>query len=164
MKMKAATANDIVALRAWLIANAMAKFKMQRERAEDAAHDAIVLGIINLGRYDAKQGQLRQWLLVIMLNKMKSGWRKSNREVSGEMADDVLMALVDEHPSPERALQIRQTVDLINDEMHNPVTGPLISGIMDDKTYVEMAADLNIPVGTIRSRISRMRDRLEGEL
>ena len=122
--------------------------------AEDLVHDTLL-------RAHDKRDTFRPgsdptpWLLAIMRNLFVSGWRKSATERKGH---DRVAAEPGEPapPSQEHSLRLRavaEAFDQLSDE-HREV---LHLVVIEGQSYRQAADMLDIPVGTLISRLSRAR-------
>jgi len=94
-------------LRAWaefydLYAAALYRFVLARvngdqEFAADITHDAIVLAVERIRRFDARKGRLWSWLCGIAVNKIREGRRSAARDA--QLAER-LEQVAPERPTP----------------------------------------------------------------
>jgi len=123
--------------------------------ADDLVQDCLLraLGRWHLRRPDAS---LRAWLFAILHNGFVSARRQAARRPQADLpAHDERPV----HPAQEHALMLDDVVaalDALPDE-HREVL--LLVGV-EDLTYEEAARVLDVPVGTVMSRLSRGRERL----
>jgi RNA polymerase sigma-70 factor (ECF subfamily) len=124
--------------------------------ADEVAAETFTRAFDQRRRYDTSREDARPWLLGIAANLLRRHWRSERRrldayvrsadatagaELSGPLAAELVAAL--------KALPRRQRE-------------PLLLLAWADLTYEEIGVALGIPVGTVRSRISRARVRLRG--
>jgi RNA polymerase sigma factor (sigma-70 family) len=122
--------------------------------AEDLVQEAVVRAYEKRASF-RKDRNLRAWLLAILHNCFVDGVRKRRSESvrllrAGELA-------ADHAPAPQehvvRLAQLRQTFMALPDEQRAALHLVAIEGL----AYQEAAAILNIPVGTLMSRLGRAR-------
>jgi RNA polymerase sigma-70 factor (ECF subfamily) len=130
--------------------------------AEDAAQEAFLRAWLHLASY-RPQASLRNWLYRIAVNAALDALR-NERGTPGDLES---VTSADQHPGPEaelyqreRARQVQQAV-LSLSESNRAV---LILREYGGLSYQEIAAALEIPVGTVMSRLSYARNRLRGLL
>jgi RNA polymerase sigma factor (sigma-70 family) len=105
--------------------------------------------------YDATRDDARAWLLGIAANLLHRHWRSERRRLdayarSGGREDGELSGpLAAELAAAVKALPRRERE-------------PLLLLAWADLSYEEIAHALDIPIGTVRSRISRARTKLRG--
>ena len=123
--------------------------------ADEIAAETFTRAFDRRRRYDTARKDARPWLLGIAANLMRRHWRSERRrleayarsaqheqgELSGPIAAELAAAL--------KALPRRERE-------------PLILFAWADLSYDEIAVALGLPLGTVRSRISRARGRLSG--
>ena len=140
------------------------------DQAHDIAQDTFLHAFEKLSTFRG-QSQFYSWLYRIALNAAVSARRKTRRvtasldvqrELTGvEPADEA------ERASPSVALEIserRQLVQKALQELSPEFRTVLVLKEMDDLKYEEIAEIVNIPVGTVRSRIHRARMELRAKL
>ena len=141
--------------------------------AEDVVQDAYERAC----RYFAafRGGSGRAWLLQIVRNVAYSTLRAQRRGVevslgSGTRAADeegVEMDIPAESPDPEATLAQRQDLAAMDDALNAlPVAWreSLILREVEALSYKEMARIMDVPIGTVMSRLSRARQALQREL
>lgn len=139
----------------------------RREEAEDLAQDAFVQAFVKLETFQGNSA-FYTWLYRIAFNLAMSRKRRKSPESSldarrellhdepkdaGETAGDRMLR-------EERAEQIRAGLGALSDE-HRSI---LVLREMDGCCYETIGEILNLPVGTVRSRLHRARLQLRDEL
>jgi RNA polymerase sigma-70 factor (ECF subfamily) len=122
--------------------------------AEDLVHETVVRAYEKRGSFHPDRN-LRGWLLAILHNCFVDGARKRRSESlrllrAGEVAQTHI-APPQEHVV--RLAQVRQTFMALPDEQRAALHLIAIEGL----SYQEAATILNIPVGTLMSRLGRAR-------
>lgn len=143
----------------------LARWLMRNDQdAEDVVQESF------LKAYKAQEsfrgGEARTWMLSIVRNTAMDFRRRGRSGAAtplGEQGHDP----VDASPDPERALleqsrreQVRQAISRLAEEFREVV----VLREMDGLSYKEIAAVLNVPMGTVMSRLSRARNLLLLEL
>jgi RNA polymerase sigma-70 factor, ECF subfamily len=127
------------------------------ERADDLVQDTLVRALIKQHLWQAGTN-LRAWLFTLMHNQNVNNARHSVREgwnIDVEVMSNVLTATTD--PTASRQLcELDRALNQLAQEQRQVI---LLVGL-EEFSYVEAAAILNVPVGTVRSRLSRGRDHL----
>ncbi len=128
--------------------------------ADDLVQNALMRAVANFDRFE--QGtNLRAWLLTIVHNAFIDSTRKLKRErESNEMAEERLSGLYTS-PNQIAALQLGELeVALARLPEEQRIT--LILVALEDMSYEEAAKVTGVPVGTVRSRLSRARHAVMG--
>ena len=127
------------------------------ERADDLVQDTLVRALAKQHLWQAGTN-LRAWLFTLMHNQNVNDARHSIREgqnVDVEEMSNVLAATTD--PTASRQLyELDRALSQLAQEQRQVI---LLVGL-EEFSYEETAAILNVPVGTVRSRLSRGRDHL----
>ena len=129
-----------------------------RDTADDLVHDAVVRGLdkLNTRRDDA---DIRAWLFTIMHNLFVSQFRRRKARPDTGSLDDTDESAMSMRPVQEDRLAWRDLLrglEQLPEEQRSVVL--LVS--VEDLSYAETAAVLNIPIGTVMSRLARGRERL----
>jgi RNA polymerase sigma-70 factor (ECF subfamily) len=138
-----------------------------RETAYDAVQDAFVQAYVKLDTFH-RASAFYTWLYRIAFNMAVSRRRREKPTVSVEHAREVLgHEPVDRGGAPgarmeqnERACQVRAGLAKLSEE-HRSI---LVLREIDDCSYEQIAEILDLPIGTIRSRLHRARLQLREEL
>ena len=141
------------------------------DEAGDLADDVlqeVFLQVHCSARRFAGESSFRTWLYALARNVCRHEARKLRRQPAWVAeSEDALIALPDVKPGPletlaqEQAIQqVRRAVDAL------PSTYRLVLLLRDweDLSYIEMARVLDVPVGTIRSRLHNARALLSERL
>ena len=130
-------------------------------RDDDAADDLVqdclerAIGRWHLRRRD---GDLRAWLFAILRNRFISGLRQKARRGVHLSSDDMMVA-----PSNAATQEDRMVVrDVLSglDALPEEQRSVLLLVSVEDLSYQDAARVLDVPVGTVMSRLSRARERL----
>lgn len=138
-----------------------------RDEAEDVVQDAFVQAFLKLRTFE-RQSKFYTWLYRIAFNAAVSRQRKRRAQSSVEQA----RAAAGDEPAdrrerPEERLLRQERADLLArglaglSEEHRAI---LILREMEGCDYEQIAQILDLPVGTVRSRLHRARAHLRMEL
>lgn len=143
--------------------NGMVQILRNESEAEDVVQDAFVLAFSKLDSFQGKSAFFT-WLYRIAYNVAITRLRRRKRGVSldGDEAK-VRLDFPDGAPSPnhsierqEEAIQLYEALDRLSSE-HRSI---LVLREMEELDYDAIAEILDLPVGTVRSRLHRARIRL----
>jgi RNA polymerase sigma-70 factor, ECF subfamily len=164
-------------------ANGLKRFALSlcqnESESEDLVAETVLKAFENFRRL--KDGsRVKQWLFRILNNQFISNYRNKKKHIkisfSGEanidshrtfsLFEEMSSRLVDTG-NPERKFiakitneQIQKAINTLTEEFRTA----LVLCDMEDFSYMEIAVILSLPVGTVRSRISRARINLQKKL
>ncbi|MGR3815904.1 MAG: RNA polymerase sigma factor [Cognatishimia activa] len=128
-------------------------------QTDDLVQDTVERGILKRSLWDALH-PLRPWLMKIELNIFRDKYRANARAQEVAMEDDFDIGAVDR--TIEARSELRAVMKRMNDlpdEQRQPLLLVSIGGL----SYAQAAEVLDVPIGTIMSRISRARAFLNKE-
>jgi len=130
------------------------------ELAEDLASETFLVAFRRRRSYDLSRDDARPWLFGIATNLLREHRRSEERHLRayGRMTDEYASApgQTPEHLDPELSAAL---LELSHDER-----SLILLLAWADLTYEQLADALDVPVGTIRSRVSRVRSKLSALL
>ncbi|HTW12338.1 MAG TPA: RNA polymerase sigma factor [Solirubrobacteraceae bacterium] len=132
-----------------------------RDRADDLAAQTFTVAFAHRERYRDDLGTARPWLLGIATNLLRADYRAAQRELNAidALAREGDPAAASAAPAPDHDLEAALA------KLHPDQRDALLLHALAELSYAEIAAALSIPIGTVRSRISRacaaLRDELE---
>jgi len=154
---------EIVTAYSRRIFNLAYRFTSSVDSAEDLTQDVFIRVYKSLDQYDAKQGDLANWLMRLARNLIIDDYRHRQRNPQNSMADAVddhtyhLRAIgTSAHKDLERkelASQVQEGIDKLPDDLRTCV----ILRDIEEMAYAEIVDVLKIPEGTVKSRINRGR-------
>lgn len=127
--------------------------------AEDLTQQTFLQAQANLGQL-RDPAAARSWLFAILRNSYQMFCRRQNRspvESWGDGIDDV-PEIDDESPVDGEALQAALN------EIPDEYKVALLLYYFEECSYREIAEQLNVPIGTVMSRLSRGKERLRERL
>jgi RNA polymerase sigma-70 factor, ECF subfamily len=136
--------------------------------AEDVALEVYLQVWRTAQSYNEARGSVSAWLVMIVRSRAID-WLRSRKARSADVTDpiDDIQELRDERPSPEvvsmessRARAVREAMASLPEEQRKLIELAYFSGL----SHNEIARDLGLPLGTVKSRIrlgmSHMRESL----
>src|SRR5678810_749860 len=145
------------------IFNLAYRFTSNADSAEDLTQEVFIRIYRTLDQYDAKQGDLANWLMRLARNLIIDDYRHRQRNPQNSMAD-----AVDDHQYHLRAVgtsaqremerkelasQVQEGIDKLPEDLRTCV----ILRDIEELSYQEIVDVLKIPEGTVKSRINRGR-------
>ncbi len=134
-----------------------------QQLAEDATQETFIQAWLKLGSYRPKSS-LRNWLYRIAVNTAIDTLRREKRIIP-EAVDE--LPLSTNEPSPETAYIHAERAATIHNaiaSLPDASRAVLILREYEDLSYREIAETLDIPIGTVMSRLSYARKLLKDEL
>jgi RNA polymerase sigma-70 factor (ECF subfamily) len=131
--------------------------------AEDAAQEAFLQAWLHLSSY-RPQTSLRNWLYRIAFNAATDILRKEKRILPNDMEE---MPLTDSQPGPEALLFQSERTALVQKailSLPDASRAVLTLREYEEMSYHEIADTLDIPVGTVMSRLNYARKVLKEKL
>jgi len=145
------------------IFNLAFRFTSSMEAAEDLTQEVFIRIYKTLDQYDAKQGDLTNWLMRLARNLVIDDYRHRQRNPQNSFADDVedhtfhLRAIgtsaQKDMERRELAKQVQEAIDKLPADLRTCV----ILRDIEELSYQEIVDVLKIPEGTVKSRINRGR-------
>jgi len=132
-----------------LLYAAAARVLRVRADAEDCVHDALLRVWQRPNSFRKERGSLRAFLLVCVrneaLSRMRSGARRL--EIAGTIRDEPEEIEITDHVELRR---LKGAMDALPPEQRQA----LELAFFGNKTHVQIADELGLPLGTVKSRLS----------
>jgi RNA polymerase sigma-70 factor (ECF subfamily) len=129
--------------------------------AEDAAQETFIKAWLALPRFRESAGSLRAWLCRIAINTAMDLHRRARQAI--ELGEDV--AAREANPAEQAEVNEQtQTVRQALAQLPPASRTALILREYEGLSYAEIASTLNIPLGTVMSRLNYARGRLREQL
>jgi RNA polymerase sigma-70 factor (ECF subfamily) len=139
------------------------RFTSRADSAEDLSQDVFIRVYRSLEQYDAKQGDLQNWLMRLARNLIIDDYRKRQRAPQDQAADDLEdhkyhlrtadQSVQREMERRELGAQVQAGIDKLSADLRTCV----ILRDIEELSYQEIVDLLKIPEGTVKSRINRGR-------
>lgn len=137
------------------------RFTGRVDEAEDLTQEIFVKVYQSLERYRAGDGSFTAWLMAVARNQAIDQYRRRRQERVRRVEDPEIvegMASTEEGPLP--GLEREETKRLVHRGLRAlpaDLRLPLILCDLQGLPYGEIAATLQLPLGTVKSRINRAR-------
>lgn len=138
------------------------------DEAEDLVQETTLRALRGFGSFRA-DGPIRAWLLTILRNLFINGYRtrvRAPRSVSLDALENP-DPVVPVEPSPERQVFSRMENEALARAVANlpdEYREVLVLSDMRGMSYQEISEQIGVPIGTVRSRLSRARSRVRRAL
>ena len=133
--------------------------------ADDLAAETFVVAFRNWGRLDPDR-EVRPWLYGIAANVMRHHWRKERRMLRAYARTGVDPVFVEDDEAVERAdasgrrRELAEMLAALSRDEREILLMHAWGGLTD----TEIAEALGLPLGTMKSRFSRTREKLRNQL
>lgn len=136
--------------------------------ARDLVAEVFRIALERLDRYDAERGSERAWLLGIATNLLRHRWRQERRRLAAlarldtaEATHDDTAAVADQVDADRRVRRLVARLDELSPEDRDLLVLVAWEGL----PHRDVAEVMGIPVGTVGSRLHRIRQFLrEGDV
>jgi RNA polymerase sigma-70 factor, ECF subfamily len=140
--------------------------RIGRDLADELAAETFLVAFGNRARYDVSRPDARPWLFGIATNLLHRHRRHELRELRAyarSATDPILDAFDGVEARIDASAMRRGLVDALTDVPAEEMDALLLFA-WADLSYSEIGEALGIPVGTVRSRLSRARARIRAAL
>ncbi len=136
------------------------------DRAEDLTSEVFIRAFDSRVRYDPSYPSAQPWLLGIArnveLNELRRTYSLRNHLVDAPDAESAIPDFADQ------TVETQHLRSILNDEslvaaiagLSHDIRETLLMFAIDEMSYVEIGTALDVPLGTVRSRIGRARQRI----
>ena len=147
--------------------NGMVQIVRNESEAEDVVQDAFVLAFTKLRTFKGNSA-FYTWLYRIAYNVAITRLRRRKPTVSIEgVSEHSSLDFADEGPAPDAHLQSQEQTRQLNlamDRLSQEHRSILVLREMDGLDYDAISEILDLPIGTVRSRLHRARGQLRAHL
>lgn len=152
---------DILKFESELKSRALTLYKGDDSRAEDLLQDTIIKALKNEDKFE-KGTNLKAWLKTILYHLFVNGHRRVKRyhEILLDHKSEVRQYTSTTKKTEEESLhmlEMRSLQNLLREELDDIFYEVLQYIDIEGRTYRETAEYLNLPVGTVMSRLHRAR-------
>lgn len=144
------------------IYNLSYRFSYRKEDAEDLTQEILLRVYRNLKSYRSEAGSLKNWILRVARNLIIDHYRRQRRMPPSAGSEELeTMNIRDETaPNPQQAAERREAAQFLMDGIQSlsfELKEAVILRDIEGMAYHEIADLLDVPEGTIKSRINRGR-------
>ena len=132
-----------------------------RANADDLVQDCLERAVRRWHQH--RDGEVRAWLFAILHNLAVDQFRKSATRGSHVPIDETNEDNFGEVATQEQKLMYQDVLNKLA-RLPDDQRAVLLLVAVEDLPYADAAKVLNIPIGTVMSRLSRARERLQQEI
>ena len=132
-----------------------------RAAADDLVQDCLERAISHWGQ--RREGDPRPWLFTILHNLAVNQFRRSARRGKHIAIDEANEDDFGQDPVQEQKLMYQDVLDKLA-RLPEDQRAVLLLVAVEDLSYADTARVLDIPIGTVMSRLSRAREKLQQEI
>jgi RNA polymerase sigma factor (sigma-70 family) len=132
-----------------------------RAQADDLVQDCLERAVSHW--HQRREGDPRPWLFAILHNLAVSQFRQSKTRGRHVTIEETSESDLGEDAVQEQKLMYQDVLNKLAGLPEDQRAVLLLVGV-EDLSYADAAKVLNIPIGTVMSRLSRARERLQQEL
>ncbi|MYM98136.1 RNA polymerase sigma factor [Duganella vulcania] len=135
------------------------RYTRNTEDAEDVVQNTFIEAMRCADRF-AGLSKPSTWLFGIALNLARNQVRRNSADLYETVEDGYIEQIADQHANPAELCESRQIslqVDTLLRSLPPKIRETFDLVVNGDGTYEQAAAYLAIPIGTVRSRVSRVR-------
>ena len=142
---------------------------LDRASAEDVVQDVFLSVWRHAASFDAERGTVRAWIFQIAHHRILNELRRRSRQAPIEPDADgrLLAGIPSREPAPAdtvAAARLRAVLRAAVDELPPEQRAALDLAFFDDLTHAQVAAELDLPLGTTKTRIRTGLDKLRRRL
>lgn len=150
----------------------VSRFVRDRDDAMDVAQEAFIKAYRALANFRGESA-FYTWLYRIAINTAKNyltaaGRRPAEADLTNDDGEELpIDELIPDTETPETSLQVEEMKQIIFDtieKLPEDLRTAILLREMDGLSYEDIATAMECPVGTVRSRIFRAREVIDGKL
>jgi RNA polymerase sigma-70 factor (ECF subfamily) len=160
---------DTIVRRHWRkVFNVAYKFVGRHEEAEDLTQDIFLKVFRSLASFD-RRANFQTWLISVSRNLCIDHYRsvRKERETIDRDIDANTLAPISSEVAPDRQLEMRDRAAMLREALQllpPALRSAVLLRDIRELTYQEIADELDLPEGTVKSRINRGRTELARQL
>ena len=134
-----------------------------RQDAEDAAQETFVRVLKNLHRWDGER-EFEPWLFAIAGNRCRTALSSRKRRQVVQSPAGLTEQLADSAPDAQLVRNLQEEVGLALAKIRDDYRQAFVLFHEQELSYDEIAATMNVPLGTVKTWVHRARRELIDEL
>lgn len=144
------------------LVNAAAAYLGTRQDAEDLASEVCLRAWSRRDQWSGQEGSFKAWVWKIFHSRKADRFREQEKRPDVEIDTELVEMIAIDHRTgnPERTLIDRETLLRVLQRLPLPFRDVLVEVKINDHTYQEAADILDLPLGTVMSRLHRLKQLL----
>jgi RNA polymerase sigma factor (sigma-70 family) len=141
------------------------RYVRNTEDAEDVVQNTFIEAM-RCAQHSSGLSKPSTWLFGIALNLARNQVRRNGANLCDTLDDSFLDQVADPHADPALLLELRQIAEKVGallSQLPFRMRSTFEAVLDGEATYEEAAVQLAIPIGTVRSRVSRVRAAVRAE-
>jgi RNA polymerase sigma-70 factor (ECF subfamily) len=141
------------------------RYMRNSEDAEDVVQNTFIEAMRCADRFSGLS-KPSTWLFGIALNLARNQIRRNCNDIYEEVDEAFINEIADANSDPAMLIELRQIaekVDAMLNELPFKIRATFEAVLDGESTYEEAAEHLQVPIGTVRSRVSRVRAAVRAE-
>jgi RNA polymerase sigma-70 factor (ECF subfamily) len=144
------------------IYNLSYRYTNRKDEAEDLAQEILIRVYQNLKSYRAESGSFQNWIMRVARNLIIDHYRQVRRfpQTGGSEELETMNIRDDKIPNPQRAAEQMEASQFLQgglQALSPELKEAIVLRDLEGMPYGDMAELLNVPEGTVKSRINRGR-------
>ena len=144
------------------IYNLSYRYTNRRDEAEDLTQEILIRVYQNLKSYRAESGGFQNWIMRVARNLIIDHYRQVRRfpQAGGSEELETMNISDDKVPNPQRAAEQMEASQFLQGGLQSlspELKEAIVLRDLEGMAYDDMADLLNVPEGTVKSRINRGR-------
>ena len=144
------------------IFNLSYRYTNRREEAEDLTQEVLIRVYQNLKSYRSEAGSFQNWILRVARNLIIDHYRQIRRypQTGGSEELETMNIKDDKIPNPHRVAEQVEASRFLQDGLQSlspELKEAIVLRDLEGMAYQDIADVLNVPEGTVKSRINRGR-------
>jgi RNA polymerase sigma-70 factor (ECF subfamily) len=152
---------DLVARHTRRVFNVAYRFVGRVDEAEDLTQEVFIKVYQSLDRYRQSEGSFTTWLTTVARNQVIDDYRRRREEKRRRLEDpEILDVVASPQEGPLQGIERDERVEFVRRGLRAlppDLREPLILCDLQGLPYEEVASILQVPLGTVKSRINRGR-------
>ena len=137
--------------------------RIKIESSEELTQEVLSTVWVKSNLYDSNKSALSTWIFTIARNKKVDFFRK-NSKINFQEEDIREFLYQDREVDPIEGNEAKKQIERINNELDEQQKIMIKMNFFENKSHKKIADELEIPLGTVKSRIRQILTKMQGLL